>query len=91
MLLRIQEINELASDITSLSNEDGLEILNEEYSAAVFSPVKVGRALEIIKRKAKKITIITLKIAKYYREKEKISEVIIQWKSLKKMEILDYN
>jgi len=71
LLLRIQEINELANDIKVLSNEDGLEILNEECTTAVFSPVKVGRALETIRRKAKKITIITLKIAKYYKERDR--------------------
>ncbi len=71
MLLRIQEINELADDIKFLSNEDGVEILNEECTAAVFSPVKVGRALETIRRKAKKIAIITLKIAKYYQKRDK--------------------
>ena len=71
MLLKIKEINELANDIKVLSNEDGLEILNEEYTAAVFSPVKVGRALETIRRKAKKIAMITLKIVKYYQERNK--------------------
>lgn len=74
MLLRLKEILDLVNDIKYLSNEDGLEILNEESTAAVFSPIKIGRNLEVIGRKAGKITVIILKIGEYYKKRDKTND-----------------
>lgn len=74
MLLKIKKILELADEIKCLSNEDGLEILNEEYTAAAFSFIKVGRALEVIGRKAEEIALIIRRIGKYYEKRSKTND-----------------
>ncbi|BDI54842.1 MAG: hypothetical protein [Asgard archaea virus SkuldV2] len=74
MLLRLKEILDLVKDINALSYEDGLEILNEESTAAVFSPIKVGRNLEAIRRKTEEITVIILKIGEYYKKRDKTND-----------------
>ena len=65
---------DLVKDINALSNEDGLEILNEEYTAAVFSLIKVGRTLEAIRRDTEKIFVIILKMGEYYKKRDKTND-----------------
>ncbi len=69
MLERIKEINELANDIIALSNDNGLEIIDEAETAAVFSPVQIGKTLQKIKDKSQKIANTSRKIFISYQKR----------------------